>query len=147
MGPFWLLLLIIAVVTTNNTPVTLRVRPVGDHLRPLNSRWSFKGRRPSYDGHCQFWWSLGVSATLLRLFGHREVFGAWSKYLSTTKWSQRGPMQSATSNCRTMVFRGRCKVFVVFSSRWLAATGCWPVADQFQPSGDRWWLVADAFPL
>ena len=93
-------------------------------------RWSLKGHRPSYDGHCRFWWSLGVSATLLQPFGHREVFGACSKFLSTTKWSQTGPMQSAAgrrlvSNCRTMVFCGRRKVFVFFSSRrpLVSATG------------------------
>ena len=87
------------------------------NLKILGSLWwSLKGRRPSYDGHWRFWWSLGVSTTTLRAFGHIWCMPSGHREVVCSR--------RLVGDCRMMVFRGRRKV-VVFSSRrpLVSATG------------------------
>ena len=77
-------------------PVTLTVRPVGDHLQPQHFQWSlvvFK-KLPTIVR-----WSLAI------LVG----FWAIANLSATSRW--------LVANGRMMVLRGQRKVVVVFSSR------------------------------
>ena len=117
-------------------PVTLRVWPVGDHLRPQNSRWSSEGCRPSCDGPadlrtCYCWPGTDLGPLCNQMVVERlsvVFYGLW--------WFSVVCDQSFTvGDCRMMVFSILAQTLGVRLVHDQSATSCPPVANQSPTSG------------